>query len=35
MLPKQALTAGEEAMKKTIEKVKHDLMVHKNCRDLN
>ena len=24
MLPKQALTAGEEAMKKTIEKVKHD-----------
>lgn len=24
MLPKQALTVGEEAMKKTIEKVKHD-----------
>ena len=24
MLPKQALTAGEEEMKKTIEKVKHD-----------
>ncbi len=24
MLPKQALSAGEEAMKKTIEKVKHD-----------